>query len=119
MLWTSEEIQTILNSLKPVKIPDSQDNFNASFSLEGISDLLTSSDGKTLKILDIVAIITQAVQENRQVITRLFQQVNEQKDTIANLTARINVLEDQNLEVEITSLRTRIQALEDQNQGGT
>ncbi|MDJ0601900.1 MAG: hypothetical protein QNJ37_24045, partial [Crocosphaera sp.] len=119
LLWTSEEIQTILNSLKPVKIPDSQDNFNASFSLEGISDLLTSSDGKTLKILDIVAIITQAVQENRQVITRLFQQVNEQKDTIANLTARINVLEDQNLEVEITSLRTRIQALEDQNQGGT
>ncbi|MDJ0582132.1 hypothetical protein, partial [Crocosphaera sp.] len=107
--WRKAEIQTILNSLRPVKIPDNNtSSFNAAFRLEKISDLLTSSDGKAIKVLDVVAIITQAVKENRTGIKKLVQQINEQK-------ARIETLEQQNLQVEITSLRTRLDALEQQN----
>ena len=116
--WTRQEIQTILNSLKTIKISDN----NAGFNLEGISEVLTYSDGKAIKILDVVAIITEAIKQNRQVIVELNNKIERQKTRIntaeiANLTTRINALEDQNLETEITSLRTRIDILDALEEG--
>nr|MDJ0662605.1 hypothetical protein [Crocosphaera sp.] len=116
--WTRQEIQTILNSLKTIKISDN----NAGFNLEGISEVLTYSDGKAIKILDVVAIITEAIKQNRQVIVELNNKIERQKTRIntaeiANLTTRIKALEDQNLETEITSLRTRIDILDALEEG--
>ena len=97
---SSKETAKILSSLNPVKFryiyEDKSNNLHAGFIAEDMPDLLTSSDGQAIKILDIVAILTQAVKYDRKVVKELWNLVKKQQSSIDTLTRKVQALEKQN-----------------------
>lgn len=78
---TAEEARATLEGLEPVKYNykvDAEER-HVGFIAEDVPDLVATKDHKHLSALDIVAVLTKVVQE--------------QKQTIADLTEKVNLLE--------------------------
>jgi len=78
---TAEEARAALEALQPVKYnyKVDTDEKHVGFIAEDVPDLVAAKDHKHLSALDIVAVLTKVVQE--------------QKQTIAELTEKVNLLE--------------------------
>lgn len=79
---TAEEAEAALEALEPVKYnykTDDEDRY-VGFIAEDVPDLVASKDRKGMSAMDVVAVLTKVVQE--------------QKDTIARLESRIDDLEE-------------------------
>ncbi len=81
---STEEATIALQELNPVTFSyktDTQDNQHVGFIAEEVPDLLAAPDRRSIGPLDVVAVLTKVVQEQQQ--------------TIANLTDRLTQLEAQ------------------------
>ncbi len=81
---STEEATVALQNLNPVKFSyktDTQDNQHIGFIAEEVPDLLAAPDRRSIGPLDVVAVLTKVVQEQQQ--------------TIVNLTDRLSQLEAQ------------------------
>ena len=77
-----------LGKLNPVafKYKNSEsDELYAGFLAEEVPDFLASSDHQAVKVMDVVAVLTKAVQDNRAVIKDLAKQLKQQNQEIARL----------------------------------
>ncbi|HEY9644317.1 MAG TPA: tail fiber domain-containing protein, partial [Coleofasciculaceae cyanobacterium] len=93
------EAGAILKALNPVKFTykaDPQAGLQAGFMVENTPDLLVSSDKQAIKIMDVVAVLTKAVQDNRETVTTLFRIVKQQQQDIDALTKKLQALEKPN-----------------------
>jgi hypothetical protein len=65
---SSQEVREILKGLNPVKfsyIKDKTRSLNAGFIAEDTPDLLTSPDKQTVKVMDVIAVLTKAVKDQQ------------------------------------------------------
>jgi hypothetical protein len=95
---SSQETAEILKSISPVKYSykaDQEHLVHAGFISEEMPELVTSSDKKSINLLDLVSILTKAVQDDRKTIQRLVNVVNQQNSKINSLTERLKNLEPQ------------------------
>ncbi len=94
---SSQEVAAILSSLNPVKFIYAEDESktpHAGFIAEDTPDLLTANDKQAIKVVDIVAVLTKVVQDNRKTLGDLVKLVKRQQAEIANLTQKIKILEE-------------------------
>jgi hypothetical protein len=83
-----QHVAKTLGQLNPVTFRykhDKNSNICAGFIAEEMPDWLTSSDHQSIKIMDLVAVLTKAVQDNRKVINQLSNQVSQQAKEINQL----------------------------------
>jgi uncharacterized protein YqcC (DUF446 family) len=95
---SSQETAEILKSISPVKYSyksDQEHLVHAGFISEEMPELVTSSDRKSINLVDLVSILTKAVQDDRKTIQRLVNVVNQQNSKINSLTERLKNLEPQ------------------------
>ncbi|MGI0493683.1 DUF6519 domain-containing protein [Alkalinema pantanalense CENA528] len=95
---SSQEVSTLLSQLTPVKFSFKNDHhaaLHAGFIAEEAPELLTDSEGKAIKVLDIVAILTKAVKDDRTMIETLSTVIQQQQKTIDHLTDKVKQLEQQ------------------------
>jgi hypothetical protein len=93
---SSKETSAVLKSISPVKYSykaDQEHILHAGFLSEEMPELVTSSDKKSINLLDLISILTKAVQDDRQTIQRLVSVVNQQNSQIKSLTERLKNLE--------------------------
>jgi hypothetical protein len=96
---SSQEVAQVIQELNPVKFTyksDETGRVNIGFIAEETPDLVCSSDKKAVTPFDIVAILTKAVKEHRQVITKLGNLVKEQQIQIDKMRETIETLEQKN-----------------------
>jgi uncharacterized coiled-coil protein SlyX len=96
---TSQEVTKVLGALNPVKFiytKDKTKHFNVGFIAEDTPDLLTSSDKQAVKIMDIVAILTKAVQDQQVISGELSDTVKHQRHEIQILQEKLGELEKRN-----------------------
>jgi hypothetical protein len=62
---------------------------HAGFIAEDVPDLLSSDDHQSIRILDVVAVLTKTVKDQRDAITTLSRVVKQQQAAIAALTQKI------------------------------
>ena len=122
---SSHEVAAILRALNPVKFIYTEDEAkttHAGFIAEDTPDLLTVNDKQSIKVVDIVAVLTKVVQDHRKTLTDLVKVVKKQQSQIKILMTRIIALEEKQNNVEklvneqkneIVALRTRVIALEE------
>ncbi|WP_413167480.1 DUF6519 domain-containing protein [Capilliphycus salinus ALCB114379] len=94
---SSQEVAAILRSLNPVKFiykEDETQTINAGFIADNTPDLLTANDKQAIKVVDIVAVLTKAVQDNRKTLADLVKIVKKQQAEIATLKQKIKTLEE-------------------------
>lgn len=94
---SSREVTELLQSLKPVKYSfkaDQEETLHAGFISEDVPDLVASSDRHAINPVDIVAILTKAVQDQRQTTMVLADLVDRQQQEIRQLQEKINLLEE-------------------------
>jgi hypothetical protein len=85
---TSQEVAENLGKLHPVKFKyksDRSGNTCAGFIAEEVPDLLVSDDHQKVKLMDVIALLTKAVQEHRHVVKQLSAKVKKQDQEIAQL----------------------------------
>ncbi|GAB4180478.1 MAG: hypothetical protein Fur006_14650 [Coleofasciculaceae cyanobacterium] len=95
---SSQETAEILKSISPVKYSykaDQEHLVHAGFISEEMPELVTSSDRKSINLVDLISILTKAVQDDRKTIQRLVNVVNQQNSQIKSLTERLKNLEPQ------------------------
>ena len=95
---SSQETAEILKSISPVKYSykaDQEHLVHAGFISEEMPELVTSFDRKSINLVDLVSILTKAVQDDRKTIQRLVNVVNQQNSKINSLTERLKNLEPQ------------------------
>ncbi|OUC14146.1 MAG: hypothetical protein B0A82_14135 [Alkalinema sp. CACIAM 70d] len=95
---SSQEVSTLLNQLTPVKFSfknDHQAALHAGFIAEETPELLTDFEGTAIKLMDVVAILTKAVKDDRTVIETLSTVIKQQQQTIDQLTDKVKQLEQQ------------------------
>ncbi|NMF85086.1 DUF6519 domain-containing protein [Nodosilinea sp. P-1105] len=86
--FTSQEVAENLSKLHPVKFnykSDRSSNTHAGFIAEEVPDLLASDDHQKVKLMDVIALLTKAVQEHRHVVKQLSAKVKKQDQEIAQL----------------------------------
>ncbi|MEB3283267.1 MAG: DUF6519 domain-containing protein [Lyngbya sp.] len=94
---SSQEVAAILRSLNPVKFiykEDETQTINAGFLADNTPDLLTANDKQAIKVVDIVAVLTKVVQDNRKTLADLVKIVKKQQAEIATLKQKIQTLEE-------------------------
>jgi hypothetical protein len=86
----------ILRQLAPVKFKyrgDETNHIHAGFIAENTPDLLTSDNKKSVKLLDIVAVLTKALQQQDEEIAQLNKTVQTQREDIDYLAEKIRAIE--------------------------
>ncbi|MFB2894818.1 DUF6519 domain-containing protein [Aerosakkonemataceae cyanobacterium BLCC-F50] len=94
---SSQEVAAIFRSLNPVKFiykEDEAKTLHAGFIAEDTPELLTANDKQSIKVVDIVAILTKVVQDNRKTLGDLVKLVKRQQAEIADLTQKVKLLEE-------------------------
>jgi len=95
----SEEVTELLKGLKPVKYSfkgSQSDELHLGFISEEVPDLVASADKSAISPMDIIAILTKAVQDQQQSIKRLTSYVQSQEQEIEKLIAKVYELEEKN-----------------------
>ena len=106
--FSTEENSKILEELKPIKFKfNNEDNINIGFISENTPNLLTSSDGKSIKIMNLIAVLTKSVQDNRQEIQHLVQKIDQQSQEIQHLVEENTKLKVKKEETKKTSFWNR------------
>ena len=94
---STQEVTELLKGLKPVKYSfkaDQEDKLHAGIISEEVPDLVASSNKSAINPVDIVAILTKAVQDQRQTTMVLADVVDLQQQQIIQLQEKINLLEE-------------------------
>ncbi|MBW4528026.1 MAG: tail fiber domain-containing protein [Phormidium tanganyikae FI6-MK23] len=93
---SSQEAGQLLESLNPVKFvytADQNKNVRIGFISEDVPDLVSSEDQKAINPLDVVAILTKAIQDQRQTTLVLSHLVDRQQLEIIKLQEQVKMLE--------------------------
>jgi hypothetical protein len=90
---TMEEAFDVLKELNPVKFAYKTDRTekHVGFIAEEVPDLIATKDRKGLSPMDIVAILTKAIQEQQKTITDLSDEVKELKRELKLKGSLVNV----------------------------
>jgi Chaperone of endosialidase len=93
-LSTEEAINT-LAGLNPVKYnyKVDKDERHVGFIAEDVPELVATKDRKTLSALDIVAVLTKVVQEQKETVEKQQKTLAEQQETIARISEKLERLE--------------------------
>ena len=98
---SSQEVAEVLRKLNPVKYnykEDESQSLYLGFIAEDVPDILTSTDKNAVKLVDLVAVLTKALKDNRELTKTLLKVVKKQQEDIATLTQKVNTLEEQRRE---------------------
>jgi hypothetical protein len=98
---SSQEVAEVLRKLNPVKYSYKEDESQSlylGFIAEDAPDILTSTDKTAVKLVDLVAVLTKALRDNRELTKTLLKVVKKQQEDIAILTQKVNTLEEQSRE---------------------
>lgn len=82
------EVAEALSQLHPVKFhykTSAPGHVSAGFIAEEVPDLLATTDHHGVKLMDVIAVLTKAVQEHRHVVKQLSAKVKKQDQEIAQL----------------------------------
>jgi hypothetical protein len=93
---SSQEVAEFLQDLRPIKYnykADQNRTPHAGFLSEEAPDLVTSSSKQTIYPVDILAILTKAVQDQRRATVSLVNAVKKQQQEIIQLRQKIQKLE--------------------------
>lgn len=85
---SGQEVAEALAQLRPVKFKykvSNDDGFQAGFLAEEVPELLATDNQQGVKLMDVIAVLTKAVQENRKVIKQLSKMVTDQNKQITQL----------------------------------
>ena len=96
---SSQEAAALLEQLRPVKFVYQDDETQATragFLAEETPDLLTSSDQKAIRILDVVAVLTRSLKDQQKTVADLLKVVQAQDQAIVLLRNQVSTLEQQN-----------------------
>ena len=92
-----QEVFELVRSLNPVKFSykaDPQAKPHFGFIAEDAPNLVASPDKKAISPIDIVAILTKAVQQHQHFIYKLSNLVKEQQQEIDSLKKKVRILEE-------------------------
>ena len=93
---TTQEAMAALKNIKPVKFNYKQnpgDDLNLGFIAEDVPELVASKGRKSLSSMNVVAMLTKAVQQQQEVISSQQKAFAQQQEVIDALMERINKLE--------------------------
>ncbi|NJN88579.1 MAG: tail fiber domain-containing protein [Leptolyngbyaceae cyanobacterium SL_7_1] len=94
---SSQEAAEMLKQLNPVKfnytLPTDQ-TLHTGFIAEEIPELLTSPDRQAVRLLDVVAVLTKTIKDQREGMLLLNRVVKQQQAAIAALTEKVAQLEN-------------------------
>ncbi len=94
---SSQISNQLLQNLNPVTYvyrADTQQQLHFGFIAEDVPDSLAAPDRDAIHPLDIIAVLTKAVQDQRLVIASLHKTVQSQQKMIAAMNDRLNTLEN-------------------------
>ena len=94
---SSQEAGEMLKQLNPVKFNytlPSDPTLHAGFIAEEVPELLTSPDRQAVRLLDVVAVLTKTIKDQREGILLLNRVVKQQQVAIAALTEKVAKLEN-------------------------
>ncbi|AFZ12028.1 hypothetical protein Cri9333_1119 [Crinalium epipsammum PCC 9333] len=100
---SSQEVTDLLSSLNPVKYlykEDESKTAHAGFIAEDTPDLLTSNDKQTIKVVDLVAVLTKVVQDNQKTLRNLVRVVKQQQSEITALKKTVQELKTPRSDME-------------------
>lgn len=86
--FDSQEAAELLQALRPVKFTyrtDKNKHIQAGFLAEEVPPLVASVDHRAIRLMEIIAILTQNVKKHEQTITALSQKVTQQQAMIDSL----------------------------------
>jgi hypothetical protein len=91
---TREEADQVLDGLSPVKYnyKTDKENRHVGFVAEDVPDLVATKERKALSPMDIVAVLTKVVQEQKSAMAEQTNRLSEQKNRIAEQTNMISEL---------------------------
>jgi len=91
---TTEEADNVLDGLNPVKYnyKTDKDDRHVGFIAEDVPDLVATKDRKGLSPMDIVAVLTKVVQEQKSAIAEQTNMIAEQKSMLSEQTSMISEL---------------------------
>ncbi|MBW4686838.1 MAG: tail fiber domain-containing protein [Komarekiella atlantica HA4396-MV6] len=91
---SSQEAVEMLKALNPVKfnytIEGDDRTPHAGFIAEEVPSLLASSDHQAVRLLDVIAVLTKTVKDQREMLISLAKIVKQQQQAIATLTDKLN-----------------------------
>lgn len=93
---SSQEVSQLLEALNPIKFTytaDTDKKVRVGFISEDAPDLVASMDKKSISPLDVVAVLTKAVQDQRQTTITLSHFVDRQQQEIISLQEQVKMLE--------------------------
>lgn len=95
---SSQEAAEMLNQLHPVKFnytfPDDR-TLHAGFVAEDVPELLASPNRQAVRLLDVVAVLTKTVKDQREAIFLLHRILKQQQAAIAALREKVSQLESE------------------------
>ena len=94
---TGEEANQALDGLSPVKFnykTDKEDR-HVGFIAEDVPDLVATKDRKGLSPMDIVAVLTRVVQEQKNTISEQTNKLSEQTNMISALSKRLDAMQQE------------------------
>ena len=97
--FDSQEAVDLLKSLHPVKFThraDPSQQPQAGFLAEDVPSLVASTDGQAVRMMEIIAILTQNLKNHEQTIATLTQQTTHQQAMIDGLVERVAPVERRN-----------------------
>jgi hypothetical protein len=97
--FDSQEAADLLKALHPVKFTHRADpgqQPQAGFLAEDIPSLVASTDGQAVRMMEIIAILTQNLKNHEQTIATLTQQTTHQQAMIDGLVERVAPVERRN-----------------------
>ncbi|XHX79862.1 MAG: DUF6519 domain-containing protein [Stenomitos frigidus ULC029] len=97
--FASQEAADLLKALHPVKFThraDPSQQPQAGFLAEDVPSLVASTDGQAVRMMEIIAILTQNIKNHEQTIVTLTQQTTQQQAMIDGLVERVAPVERRN-----------------------
>jgi hypothetical protein len=92
---SSQDVAEGLSKLNPVRFrykQNSSGQISTGFLAEEVPDFLATPDHKGVKLMDVIALLTKAVQEHRWVVKQLSVKVKQQDQEIAELKQTLSKL---------------------------
>ncbi len=93
---THEEALTTLDNLDPIKFTfksDTEKDLQLGFIAEDVPDLVSTPGRKGIQAMDLIAVLTKVVQERRQRISSLEEQLQDREAQMDALETRLEALE--------------------------
>ncbi len=94
---TGEEADRVLDGLSPVKFNYKKDKLekHVGFIAEDVPDLVATKDRKGLSPMDIVAVLTKVVQEQKNTISEQTNMLSKQTKMISELSKRLDAMQQE------------------------